>query len=125
MRPGNLITSIGIAEMLIYYVVLGASILAGIGGQMLLKAAADAPTLVEQVLRPTSIFGLALYGSAAFMYMFRDTQNSDVGRVFQASRCPTRSWPCSPTSCSASHSASSRRGGIALIMGGVILINQT
>ena len=33
--------------MMIYYVALGISILAGIAGQMLLKAGADAPTLME------------------------------------------------------------------------------
>ena len=59
--------------MMIYYVVLGFGILAGIGGQMLLKAGADAPTLVEQILRPTTILGLALYGSAAFMAAGRIT----------------------------------------------------
>ena len=35
--------------MTIYYVVLGLSILAGIAGQMLLKAGADAPSLVAQI----------------------------------------------------------------------------
>ena len=56
--------------MMIYYVVLGIGILAGIAGQMLLKAGADAPTLVEQILRPSTLIGLALYGSAAFLYIF-------------------------------------------------------
>jgi small multidrug resistance pump len=46
--------------MMIYYVVLGIGILTGIAGQMLLKAGADAPTLVAQILRPTTLFGLAL-----------------------------------------------------------------
>ena len=56
--------------MMIYYVVLGVGILAGIAGQMLLKAGADAPTLVAQILRPSTLCGLALYGSAAFLYIF-------------------------------------------------------
>ena len=56
--------------MMIYYVVLGIGILTGIGGQMLLKAGADAPTLVGQLLRPSTLLGLALYGSAAFLYIF-------------------------------------------------------
>src|SRR5256885_15833739 len=56
--------------MMIYYVVLGVGILAGIAGQMLLKAGADAPTLVTQILRPSTLAGLALYGSAAFLYIF-------------------------------------------------------
>ncbi|PWT89905.1 MAG: multidrug transporter, partial [Proteobacteria bacterium] len=56
--------------MMIYYVVLGIGILAGIAGQMLLKAGADAPTLVAQVMRPSTLVGLGLYGSAAFLYIF-------------------------------------------------------
>src|SRR5438477_7941830 len=56
--------------MMIYYVVLGLGILAGIAGQMLLKAGADAPNLVAQILRPSTLAGLALYGSAAFLYIF-------------------------------------------------------
>ena len=56
--------------MMIYYVVLGMSILAGIAGQMLLKAGADAPNLVAQILRPSTLIGLAFYGSAAFLYIF-------------------------------------------------------
>ena len=38
--------------MTIYYVALGIGILAGIGGQILLKAGADAPDFVSQLLRP-------------------------------------------------------------------------
>ena len=55
--------------MTIYYVALGIGILAGIGGQILLKAGADAPDFVSQLLRPSTIAGLALYGSAAFLYI--------------------------------------------------------
>ena len=55
--------------MTIYYVALGIGILAGIGGQMLLKAGADAPDFVSQLMRPSTIAGLALYGSAAFLYI--------------------------------------------------------
>ncbi|QQS14072.1 MAG: EamA family transporter [Rhodospirillales bacterium] len=52
-----------------YYAALGIGILAGIGGQILLKQGADAPTLVAQLLRPTTILGLFLYGAAAFAYL--------------------------------------------------------
>jgi small multidrug resistance pump len=55
--------------MLVYYVALGIGILAGIGGQILLKLGADAPDFVSQVLRPSTLCGLALYGSAAFLYI--------------------------------------------------------
>ncbi len=55
--------------MTAYYVALGIGILAGIAGQMLLKAGADAPEFVSQLLRPSTLCGLALYGSAAFLYL--------------------------------------------------------
>ena len=55
--------------MTVYYVALAISILAGIGGQVLLKLGADAPNFISQVLRPSTLAGLALYGSAAFLYM--------------------------------------------------------
>jgi drug/metabolite transporter (DMT)-like permease len=110
--------------MTIYYVVLGLSILAGIAGQMLLKAGADAPSLVAQMLRPSTLAGLALYGSAAFLYIFA-----------------LRKIPLSVAFPSVSLSyvvvavlghflfgepfGLKQIGGIALIMGGVVLINQT
>jgi small multidrug resistance pump len=55
--------------MMIYYVSLGFSILAGIGGQVLLKVGADAPDVMSQLMRPSTIAGLALYGMAAFFYL--------------------------------------------------------
>src|SRR5262245_26245123 len=55
--------------MMIQYVSLGISILAGIGGQMLLKVGADAPNVEGQLIRPSTIAGLALYGAAAFFYI--------------------------------------------------------
>ena len=38
--------------MMFYYVMLGICIVAGLTGQILLKAGADAPDFVSQVLRP-------------------------------------------------------------------------
>ena len=55
--------------MMLYYGALAIGIFAGIGGQMLLKAGADAPDFASQLMRPTTIMGLALYGSAAFLYI--------------------------------------------------------
>ena len=46
--------------MMIYYVSLGISILAGIGGQVLLKVGADAPDVMSQLMRPSTVAGLAL-----------------------------------------------------------------
>jgi small multidrug resistance pump len=124
MRPDNLITSIGIPEMLIYYVVLGVGVLAGIGGQMLLKAGADAPTLVEQILRPTSIFGLALYGSAAFMYMFA-LRKIPVSVAFPSVSLSYAIVAVLAYFLFGEPFGIKQAGGIALIIGGVMLINQT
>jgi len=106
-----------------HYLALGAGILAGIGGQMLLKAGASAPTLFAQFLRPATICGLILYAAAAFLYIYA-----------------LRSIPVSVAFPSVSLSYAvvailghflfnepfglRQVGGIALVMGGVILINQ-
>ena len=123
MPPDNLITSIGIAEMLIYYVVLGVGILAGIAGQMLLKAGADAPTLVAPVLRPSSLLGLALYGSAAFMYMFA-LRKIPVSVAFPSVSLSYAIVAVLAYFLFGEPFGIRQAGGIALIMGGVMLINQ-
>lgn len=110
--------------MLIYYVVLGVGILAGIAGQMLLKMGSDAPTLVEQVFRPSSLLGLALYGSAAFMYMFA------IRKIPLSVAFPSVSLSYVIVAVLAFFLFGEpfgwkQAGGIALIMGGVMLINQT
>ena len=74
--------------MTVYYVALGIGILAGIGGQILLKAGADAPDFFSQLMRPSTIAGLALYGSAAFLYIIalrklQHTTNTSVAIAFQ------------------------------------------
>src|SRR5260370_6598991 len=55
--------------MMVYYVALGIGIVAGIAGQILLKTGADSPDFVSQILRPSTLCGLALYASAAFLYL--------------------------------------------------------
>ena len=110
--------------MLIYYVVLGAGILAGIAGQMLLKAGADAPTLVAQVLRPSSLLGLALYGSAAFMYMFA-LRKIPVSVAFPSVSLSYAIVAVLAYFLFGEPFGIKQAGGIALIMGGVMLINQT
>ncbi len=123
MPPGNLTISIGITDMLIYYVVLGVSVLAGIAGQMLLKAGADAPTLAAQIFRPSSLLGLAFYGSAAFMYMFA------LRKIPLSIAFPSVSLSYVIVAVLASFLFGEpfglkQAGGIALIVGGVALINQ-
>ena len=110
--------------MTVYYVALAISILAGIGGQVLLKLGADAPNFISQVLRPSTLAGLALYGSAAFLYMVA-LRKIPISVAF-----PTVSLSyaivavvghylfCEPFGMK-------QIGGIALIVGGVVLINQT
>jgi small multidrug resistance pump len=109
--------------MMIYYVVLGMSILAGIAGQILLKAGADAPTLVQQVLRPSTLIGLAFYGSAAFLYIFA------LRKIPMTVAFPSVSLSYAIVAVLGyflfgEPFGMKQAGGIALIMGGVILINQ-
>jgi len=109
--------------MMIYYVVLGFGILAGIGGQMLLKAGADAPTLVEQILRPTTILGLALYGSAAFMYIFA-LRKIPVSVAFPSVSLSYAIVAVLGHFLFKEPFGIRQIGGIVLIMSGVMLINQ-
>src|SRR5262245_57694933 len=55
--------------MMIYYIALGISILTGVAGQMLLKTGAEAPDFISQLVRPSTITGLSLYGLAALLYI--------------------------------------------------------
>jgi multidrug transporter EmrE-like cation transporter len=55
------------------YLALMFSILAGVGGQLFLKASADRSTgssIIAQLFMPLSIMGLALYFVAALAYMY-------------------------------------------------------
>jgi small multidrug resistance pump len=55
--------------MMVYYLALGIAMLAGVGGQVLLKDGAGAPNFVAQMLRPSTLGGLALYGFSAVAYI--------------------------------------------------------
>jgi len=56
--------------MIVYYTSLAAAILLGVGGQLLLKSAADgSATLVEQFLNPLTMIGFGIYIFAAFCYI--------------------------------------------------------
>jgi multidrug transporter EmrE-like cation transporter len=109
--------------MMIYYVALGIGILAGIAGQMLLKAAADAPTLVAQFLRPSTLLGLALYGSAAFLYMFA-LRKMPVSVAFPSVSLSYAIVAVLGHFLFGEPFGIKQIGGIVLIMGGVVLINQ-
>jgi small multidrug resistance pump len=110
--------------MTIYYAALGIGIVAGIIGQMLLKAgAADTTTYIDQVLRPSTLGGLALYGAAAFLYLIA-LRKLPVSVAF-----PTVSLSYAIVAVLGHFLFGEpfgikQIGGIALIMGGVVLINQ-
>ena len=55
--------------MSVYWIVLAAAITTSMAGQTLLKAGAGAPDFVAQLLDLRTLFGLALYGGAALLYI--------------------------------------------------------
>jgi small multidrug resistance pump len=110
--------------MTIYYVALGIGILAGIGGQMLLKAGADAPDFISQLMRPSTICGLALYGSAAFLYIVA-LRKIPVSVAFPSVSLSYALVAVLGHFLFGEPFGIKQIGGIALIMGGVLLINQT
>jgi multidrug transporter EmrE-like cation transporter len=109
--------------MMVYYVALGIGILAGIGGQLLLKAGADAPDFVSQVLRPSTLCGLALYGSAAFLYIVA-LRKIPVSVAFPSVSLSYAIVAVFGHFIFGEPFGIKQIGGIALIMGGVVLINQ-
>ncbi len=109
--------------MTVYYVALGIGILAGIGGQILLKAGADAPDFVSQVLRPSTLCGLALYGSAAFLYIVA-LRKIPVSVAFPSVSVSYALVAILGHFIFGEPFGLKQIGGLALIMGGVVLINQ-
>ncbi|MBI3196658.1 MAG: EamA family transporter [Rhodospirillales bacterium] len=110
--------------MTIYYVALGIGILTGIGGQILLKVGADAPDVVSQLMRPSTIAGLALYGSAAFLYILA-LRKIPVSVAFPSVSLSYAIVALLGHFLFGEPFGLKQIGGIALIMGGVVLINQT
>ena len=109
--------------MMVYYVALGIGILAGIGGQLLLKAGADAPDFVSQVLRPSTLCGLALYGSAAFLYIVA-LRKIPVSVAFPSVSLSYAIVAVLGHFLFGEPFGIKQVGGLVLIMGGVVLINQ-
>jgi small multidrug resistance pump len=110
--------------MTVYYVALGIGILAGIAGQMLLKAGADAPDFFSQLLRPSTLAGLALYGSAAFLYIIA-LRKIPVSVAFPSVSLSYAIVAVFGHFLFGEPFGIKQIGGIVLIMGGVVLINQT
>lgn len=110
--------------MTVYYVALAIGVVAGIGGQVLLKMGADAPDFVSQVLRPSTLVGLALYGSAAFLYIIA------LRKIPLSVAFPSVSLSYAIVAVLGHYLfgepfGMKQIGGIILIVGGVALINQT
>lgn len=110
--------------MTVYYVALAIGIVAGIGGQVLLKLGADAPDFVSQVLRPSTLAGLALYGSAAFLYIVA-LRKIPVSVAFPSVSLSYAIVAVLGHYLFGEPFGMKQIGGIALIVGGVVLINQT
>ena len=110
--------------MTIYYVALALGIVAGIGGQILLKTGADAPDFVSQVLRPSTLCGLALYGSAAFLYIVA-LRKIPVSVAFPSVSLSYAIVAVLGHFLFGEPFGIKQLAGIALIIGGVALINQT
>jgi multidrug transporter EmrE-like cation transporter len=106
-----------------YYVALGIGIVAGIVGQILLKMGADAPDFISQVLRPSTLCGLALYGSAAFLYIVA-LRKIPVSVAFPSVSVSYALVAILGHFMFGEPFGLKQVGGLALIMGGVFLINQ-
>ena len=109
--------------MLIPYTALGIGILAGIVGQILLKQGAAAPDFISQILRPSTLIGLALYGSAAFLYLIA-LRKIPVSVAFPSVSLSYAIVAVAGHFLFGEPFGLKQIGGIALIMGGVVLINQ-
>ncbi|TAJ30489.1 MAG: multidrug transporter [Reyranella sp.] len=110
--------------MTFYYVMLGIGILAGIGGQVLLKTGADAPDFFSQLMRPSTIAGLALYGSAAFLYIIA-LRKIPVSVAFPSVSLSYAIVAVLGHFLFGEPFGIKQIGGLALIVGGVVLINQS
>ncbi|MCX7360903.1 MAG: EamA family transporter [Alphaproteobacteria bacterium] len=109
--------------MMIYYGALAVGILAGIGGQILLKAGADAPDFVSQLMRPSTLLGLALYGSAAFLYIIA-LRKIPVSVAFPSVSLSYAIVAVAGHFLFGEPFGLKQIAGILLIVGGVALINQ-
>ena len=107
-----------------YYAVLAAAIVSGVIGQVLLKSGAGAESFLRQMLAPHTIIGLFLYGVAAFLYIIV-LRKIPVSIAF-----PSVSLSYVVVAVIGHLLWNEPLGfyqiaGLVLIVGGVILINQT
>lgn len=109
--------------MTMSYAILAVGILIGVGGQMLLKSGASG-TLLQQLLSPHTIAGLALYVGAAFCYMYA------VRKVPVSVAFPSVSLSYVVVAVAAHWLHDEpltlmKFGGIALICAGVFMVTRT
>lgn len=109
--------------MWVSYVALAISIMAGIGGQIFLKQGADAPDFFSQLMRPSTLAGLALYGSAAFLYIIA-LRKLPLSIAFPSVSVSYAIVAVLGHFVFGEPFGFKQIGGILLIMGGVALIHQ-
>ena len=87
-------------------------------------AGADAPDFWSQLVRPSTLLGLALYGSAAFLYIIA-LRKIPVSVAFPSVSLSYAIVAVLGHFLFGEPFGIKQIGGIALIMGGVVLINQS
>lgn len=110
--------------MTLAYLALAFAVLLGVAGQLLLKTGADAPDFVQQMLRVSSIAGLACYGVSAILYMLAlrkipvSVALPSAGASYVVVALAAHflwneplGWP--------------QIGGMAMVIGGIVLLNAT
>lgn len=106
-----------------YYAALAGGIVTGIAGQLLLKAGAGAESFFQQLFKPQTVIGLFLYVVAAFLYILA-LRKIPVSVAF-----PSVSLSYAIVAVLGHFLYNEPFGlpqiaGLALIVGGVALINQ-
>lgn len=109
--------------MTFYYLSLAAGILLGVAAQLLLKVGATGEgDLMVQLLKPQTMIGLALYGMAAFFYIFAlrkipvTVAFPSVAMSYAIIAMLGYFWLKEPLGLA-------QIAGIAMIMAGVVLVN--
>lgn len=106
------------------YLSLALAVLLGVAGQILLKTGADAPDFISQVLRLSSLAGLACYGVSAVLYMLA------LRRIPVSVALPSAGVSYAVVAVLAHYLWNEplgwpQIGGIAMVIGGVMLLNQS
>jgi len=106
-----------------YYAVLGGAIVAGVIGQVLLKSGAGAETFLRQMLAPHTVIGLFFYGIAALLYIVA-LRKLPVSVAFPSVALSYVVVAILGRLLWQEPLGLYQIAGLALIVGGVVLINQ-